>query len=545
MSSVPVLAWLDLEGGIWGFAGLVFAGLIFFSFVMLLVNRYKRCPSNRVLVIFGKVSGGNTAKCIHGGAAFVWPLIQDSAYVSLDPIQIQIPLKDALSIENIRVSVPSVFTVAIGTEPEVMQNAAIRLLGLNTQQITHQAQDIIFGQLRQVIASMRIEDINRDREKFLHNIQHSLEPELQKIGLVLINVNITDITDESGYIEAIGKKAASQAVQQARGDVAEQVKLGEIRVAEAEREKSIQVANANKLREIGMREALQEQAVRVAQLDRTQQVGEQTVAFEREVDVKNAERGMRVRTADANAKAIVGENQAQAEIASSQADLLVRKSEAYQIGETRKREAEAAVQEAQHRALARAALAEADRIEAEQRAALEAPAKATKAKIIVEAEADAQKRRIEAEGEAAAIYAKLEAEARGQFEILAKKGEGLQRIIEACGGSSQAFQLLLLEHLDTLAKTSAEAISNIKFDKVVVWEGGGNGNGTTSTSSFLQGLARTLPPIMQVMRDVGGIEVPEYLARLSSEADGPATDSKGSAGAGAVAKADTPQNKKT
>src|SRR5207247_8893864 len=152
-----------------------------------------------------------------------------------------------------------------GTSQELMQNAAIRLLGLTAQEVQHQAADMIFGQLRQVIASMKIEDINRDREKFLHSIQTSLEPELAKMGLVLINVNITDITDESGYIEAIGRKAASQAVQQARGDVAEQEKLGEIRVAEAEREKVVQVASANKFREIGMREAKREQAVRVAQ----------------------------------------------------------------------------------------------------------------------------------------------------------------------------------------------------------------------------------------------------------------------------------------
>jgi flotillin len=512
---------------IWLLAILGAVGVVIFIFLMLLINRYRRCPSNRVLVIYGRGTGLNAAKCVHGGGRFVLPLIQDYAYLSLEPIQIAIPLKDALSIENIRVSVPSVFTVAIGTESEVMQNAAIRLLGLNTQQIAHQAQDIIFGQLRQVIASMRIEDINRDREKFLHQIQHSLEPELRKIGLVLINVNITDITDESGYIEAIGRKAASQAVQQARGDVAEQEKLGEIRVAEAEREKMIQVANATKLREIGTRDAQQEQAVRVAQLNKEQTVGEQAASFAKEVDVKNAEREMRIQTADANAKAIAGENRAQAEIAASQADLLVRKAEAYQLGETRKREAEAAVQEAQHRAMAKAAVAEAERIEAEQRAALEATAKAAKAKTVVEAEADAERRRIQAEGEAKAIFAKLEAEARGQYEILAKKGEGMQRIIEACGGAQQAFQLLLLDHLDTLAQTSAQAISNIKFDKVVVWEGGGNGNGTTNTSSFLQGLARTLPPIMQVMKDVGGVEVPEYFARLTPELR-PATPGDGS-----------------
>jgi flotillin len=531
MSSLFVLAQEHKigDGVVWLAVAVVAVAVVFFSFMLLLVNRYKRCPSNRILVIFGKVGGGNTSRCIHGGAAFVMPLIQDHAYLNLEPMQIEVPLKGALSIENIRVNVPSVFTVAIGTAPELMQNAAIRLLGLTTQEVTHQASDIIFGQLRQVIASMRIEDINRDREKFLHSILTSLEPELSKIGLILINVNITDITDESGYIEAIGRKAASQAVQQAKVDVAEQEKLGQIGVAEAEREKAISVANAVKLKEMGTREAMRDQAVRVAQLDKEQKIGEQTACLERDTQVKDAERKMRISIADANAKAISGEAEAQAQIAGAQATLQVRQAEAYQLGETRKREAEAAVQEAQNRAMARAALAQAERVEAERRAAVEAPAKAEKARVIVEAEAEAEKRRIEAEGQASAIFAKLDAEARGQYEILAKKGDGLRRIIEACGGAPQAFQLLMLEHLDVLASTAAQAISNIKFDKVVVWEGGGNvtnGNGTSNTAHFLQSMARTMPPMMQILKDIGGVELPEFIAKLNPEAKNGAEEVK-------------------
>jgi flotillin len=509
----------DGGGWFWLIAVAVVLAVMVFGFINLFIHRFRRCPSNKILVIYGKVGGTDTARCVHGGAAFVWPLFQDYAYLSLEPIQIEIPLRGALSIENIRVNVPSVFTVAIGTQPEFMQNAAIRLLGLTTNDIKHQAQDIIFGQLRQVIAGMKIEDINRDREKFLHNIQDSLEPELKKIGLVLINVNITDITDESGYIEAIGRKAASQAVQQATIDVAEQEKLGAIGVSEAERERMISVANANKLREIGMREAQREQAVRLAQLDKEQKVGEQTAAFEREASVKAAEQTMRIALAEANAKAVAGENLAKAAIATAEAKLQVSQAEAYQAGETRKREAEAAVQEAQNRALAKAAAALAERIEAERRANLEAPAKAEKAKIIVEAQAEAERRRIEAEAEAAAHFARAEAEARGQYEMLAKKGEGLRRIIEACGGSQQAFQMMMLEHIDNLAAASAQAISNIKFDKVVVWDGGGNGAGAGSnTSKFLQDMARTLPPMMQVMKDIGGVEMPDYIAKLHSDA---------------------------
>jgi flotillin len=376
---------------------------------------------------------------------------------------------------------------------------------------------MIFGQLRQVIASMGIEDINRDREKFLDHIQHSLEPELRKLGLQLINVNITDITDESGYIDAIGQKAASLAIQQARGDVAENERMGETKVASAERDRAIQVASARKEQSIGTREAEREQAVRLAAMEKDQTIAEKQAAFEREAQVKAAEQAMRVQVAQADAQAIEGENKSQATIAASQAELSVKRAEAYQVGESRKKQAEAAVLEAQNLAMAKAALAEAQRVEAEQRAKLEAPAKAQKARTVVEAEAEADRRRIEAKAEADAIYAKLEAEARGQYEILAKKGEGLQRIVEACGGSDQAFKLLMLEHLDNLADASAKAISNIKFDKVVVWEGGG-ANGRSSTADFISGMAKTLPPMMQVMKDIGGVELPDSLIKFSDDA---------------------------
>jgi flotillin len=316
------------------------------------------------------------------------------------------------------------------------------------------------------------------------------------------------------------------------------VKQGEIRVAGAERDKVVQVASATKEREIGTREAAREQAVRVAELEKEQTVGEQTAAFQRDISVKQAEQAKRIAVAEANAKAVDGENIADARIAQSQATLLEQKAEAYERGEGRKREAEAAVIEVQNRAMAKAALADAERVEAEQRAKFEAPAKAQKARILVDAEAEAEKRRLEAQGEASAIFAKLEAEARGQYEILAKKGEGLKAIVEACGGAQQAFQLMMLEHFDKLAETSAKAISNIKFDKVVVWENGGS-NGRSNTADFLHKMAGTLPPMLHVMRDIGGIDIPDSLAKLTGE------ESAASNGANHVAGSERPAPSKS
>jgi len=524
-------------------AGAALAALILVSALVLFVSRYKRCPANQVLVISGRVGTGQSARCLSGGGAFVWPVIQQYDFLSLLPLTVDVNLTDALSYENIRVRVPSVFTVAIGTTPEIQQNAAIRLLGLTQEEIKSQAADIIFGQMRQVIASMRIEEINRDRDAFQSHIQQALEPELKKIGLVLLNVNIKDLGDESGYIEAIGRKAAAEAVQKARGDVAEQEKLGEIRVANAEQERTIQVSNAHKLREIGVKEAQRDQAVRVAELEKETAIAQQTAAFERDAQIAEADRAKRISVSAANSKAVEGEAQAeqqrrvavaaadaqaiqgeaqsQARIAAAEAELQVRRAEAYEQGETRKRVAEAAVEEAQNRAQAKAALAEAERVEAERRAELEAPAKAEKAKRIVEAEAEGESRRIQAEAEAAAILARLRAEAQGEYEKLSKKGEGLREIVEACGGPEAAYRLLMLEHLDHLAQSAALAISNVKFDKVVVWEGSGaangNGAGQGGTARFVKERAGIFPPVMEVMKEIGGVQLPEGVMRFVAE----------------------------
>jgi len=280
---------------------------------------------------------------------------------------------------------------------------------------------------------------------------------------VLINVNITDITDESGYIEAIGRKAASEAIQQAEIDVAMQVKRGAIGVAEADRDKMIQVANNEKTRDMGTKEAERERAVRLAELEKERKIGEQTAAYEQEARVRTAEQTMRISVAEANARAVAGENKSKAEMASTNAELKVREAEAYQLGETRSREAQAKVLEAQYLAQARAA------------------------------------------------------EARGNYEILAKKGEGLKRIIDSCGGSQAAFQMMMLEHIDELSKTAAMAISNIKFDKVVVWDSGAAKDGSSATSNFVKGVASSLPPMMHMMSEIGGVKMPEYFGKLVDE----------------------------
>jgi len=432
---------------------IIFIVVVFF---FSMIRRYKRCPSDRILVVYGKTGGGLSAKCIHGGASFIWPIIQDYEFLDLTPMSIEVNLTNALSKQNIRVNVPSRFTIGISTEPSVMQNAAERLLGLQLDAVQDLAQEIIFGQLRLVVASMDIEEINSDRDQFLSHITHSVEAELKKVGLKLINVNITDIHDESGYIEALGKEAAAKAINEAKVSVAQKVRDGSIGEANAMQDQRIQVAAAN-------------------------------------------------------ANAVHGENTAKVQVANSNADRRSREAEAEKIANASEKVQAAKALEEAYAAEQIAEDARAKRKEAEQGADIIVPAQIDKRKIEIDAEAQAEQIRRIAKGEADAIFMKKEAEAKGMYEILTKQALGLEQIVKAAGNNSKdAVLLLVADKLPELVKTQAEAIKNIKIDKVTVWENGGGKDGKTSTSNFISGMYKAVPPL-QEMFNMAGMQLPNYL----------------------------------
>ncbi|MCH5177230.1 MAG: flotillin family protein [Prevotellaceae bacterium] len=436
-------------------AAAVVAILLFVS----IINRYRRCPSDKILVIYGSKSNKSSARCIHGGGAFVWPIIEDYAYLSLTPISIDANLTNALSRQNIRVDVPSRFTVGISTDPESMNAAAERLLGLTPGQIQELARDILFGQLRLVIATMSIEELNNDRDKFLESISANVEVELKKIGLRLINVNVTDIKDESGYIEALGREAAAKAINEAKVRVAEQDKVGEIGKAEAVRE-------------------------------------------------------TRIRTAEANATAVKGENSAKVDIAVSDADRREKEAEAQRKATAAERVQQAKAQQEAYAAEREAEEARAEREQATQKANILVPQEIEKRRRIIEAEAEAEKIRVNAKGEADAIYARMEAEAKGLYEVLTKQAAGYDKMVQAAGGdANKAYMLLLLEKLPELVKTQVEAVKGINIDHVTVWDNGANGaDGKGSTANFVSGLMKSVPPLNELF-DMAGLNLPEYLAK--------------------------------
>jgi len=491
----------------------VFAVVLFVTIVSL-TARYKRCPSDKILVIYGR-TGGSSARCIHGGGAFVWPVIQDFAYLDLRPLSIEANLYNALSRQNIRVDVPCRFTIAISTESENMNAAAERLLGLSPEQIQELAKDILFGQLRLVIATMTIEEINSDRDKFLDNISKNVDSELKKIGLKLINVNVTDIKDESGYIEALGKEAAAKAINEAKISVAEQEKIGETGKALADRERDTQIAETQRDRDVKIAITQKNKEISIAQAKKDETVGIAEAKKDESIGKAEADRDSRIKISEANASAIKGENEAKIEIANSDALRREKEAESLRIAISAEKVQQAKALEEAYSAEEKAESARAERERATQQANIIVPAEIAKQRVIIEAQAEADRLRENAKGEADAIYAKMEAEAKGLFEILTKQAQGYKDVVSAAGGDpTKAFQLLLIEKLPELVKTQVEAVKNIKIDKITVWDSGQGENGNTSTANFVSGMMKTVPPLNDLF-NMAGLNLPTYLTKAN------------------------------
>jgi flotillin len=441
--------------------------------IYIATSRYKLAPSDKILVVYGNVKTGGAAACYHGGGRVVWPLIQHYAYLDLKPMTILINLEHALSSQNIRVTVPSTFTIGVSTEPSIMSNAAERLLGLNQPQIEDMAKEIIFGQLRLTVASLSIEAINSDREAFLRDVSLNVDTELHKIGLYLINVNIIDITDESDYIKSIGVAAATEAI--AKADIARST---------AERDGRIGVSN----QEMEMR-------TQVANNDAEAVKGE-----------KDAETMKRIYINQQEALAVEGENVSAASIAHYNADLAEKEAEALQRSEVAKRMAQVNIQKAQYEM-------EGERLRAEEIAREEI----AKEQIEIAASAEASRERLIAQGQADAILARYNAEAAGQQAVLEAKAAGYALLVKSAGGDPKAAAtLLMVEKIEALVARQTEAISNLKIDKITVWDSGNGGESGGSTANFISSLIKSLPPVHDVAA-MAGVDLPDYLGNVKDE----------------------------
>ena len=506
---------------------LAIIGFVFILAILLLIffiSRYRRCPSDKILVVYGKTGGEQSAKCYAGGAAFVWPVIQDYRYLDLTPISIDVNLQDALSKQNIRVSVPAQFTVGISNKPSLMIAAAERLLGLDQPSIRSLAHDIIMGQMRLVIANMDIEELNTDRDKFVESVYTNVGNELNKIGLELINVNVTDIQDESGYIQALGQEAAAKAINDAKVKVANEVRIGAIGQAEAEQEQRVKVADANSRAKVGEAIADQQQRTNVAKSISLAEIGEAEALQNQRIRVAEANSQAEIGEADANAVAVAGKNEASIKIANSNAQKDIEVSEA-------ERKATAARKVAAAKALQEAYLAEESAEQARAKKELAkreadevVEADIEKQKAVIAAQAEAERQREIAKGEADAVLAKYLAQAKGQEELLTKQAEGFQKLVDAAGGDPQsAIGYLMIDKLTELAEIQTSAIKELGIDKVVVYDSGSG----TGVSNFVQGLYGMMPQLNDFLEQ-SGMSLPEALVSKKSKDDVIESDSDNS-----------------
>lgn len=320
------------------------------------MSRYRKCASDEILVVFGKAGKkkvvnektGKTeevilpSKIIHGGGTFVMPVIQDWAKMSLKPIQVE-----GVSSQMIKVRIPVTLTTGIGTDQVLMQNAASRFLTAKTSEISDQIKDILIGEVRSLMATMTIEEINADRIKFIGKAKENIETELNKVGFSIININNADISDDANYIKNLGQKAATKALAQAQADIAEEKKKGDIQIAETNKQREIAVADAEKERETTVAQTKQEQEVKVAEI--------------------NQEKAIRLAEAEKNKQAGIAEQKAEQEASIARANTQAEsaKAESQRIANVAKSASEAASKKAAADAEANVAKAEADSKKAE------------------------------------------------------------------------------------------------------------------------------------------------------------------------------------
>lgn len=434
---------------------LIIAGVVILLAVLTIIgllSRYRKCASDEILVVFGKAGKkkvvnektGKTeevilpSKIIHGGGTFVMPVIQDWAKMSLKPIQVMV---EGVSSQMIKVRIPVTLTTGIGTDQVLMQNAASRFLTAKTSEISDQIKDILIGEVRSLMATMTIEEINADRIKFIGKAKENIETELNKVGFSIININNADISDDANYIKNLGQKAATKALAQAQADIAEEKKKGDIQIAETNKQREIAVADAEKERETTVAQTKQE--VKVAEI--------------------NQEKAIRLAEAEKNKQAGIAEQKAEQEASIARANT----------------QAESAKAEAESQRIANVAKSASEA--ASKKAAADAEAEGTRKKLLAEAEGK---------------RASLMAEADKVQAIEMAPALAVEKMIESGLTPQMVVQYKTVDQLAGIAQASAQMFEHIHLGQVTVY---GNEN---TVGNFMAKTAENLSPALDLLRSI-------------------------------------------
>lgn len=547
----------------------ILIGVIAFVLILstvVVISRYVKCKPNEILIKYGKLGSGKadavkSAKIVHGKGTFVIPIIQGYATMSLEPIQMNLDFKGALSAENIRVDVPTNLTVAIDTEDAMMQTAAERLLGMDQRAIQNLVSEVIYGQMRIVIAKLTISEMNTDRDKFQQMISENVTNELKKYGLKLMNINIVNIQDAANIIVNMGKEAAAKTENEALFRIAEQEKVGksriakenkekEIAVAEADAEEKSKVAEANKTRDLNIASAERERitGIEKAKAEKETNVAKAIAEKDAKVAEANADRDIRQANADKNAK--VATNLALQEIAQSNAELEVKQADAKRLAGEAQVDAETKVAIKRQEQEREVEKAKAAKVEQQLQAEKVIPAEMAKKETVIKAEAEAEKLKKEADGysaatlakakadaeatrlrgeaEAKANQAKLLAEAEGKKQSLLAEAEAYKQMLEASEQHPDlAIQFKIVEKINytDIAKAQSAAFEKMNLGNINIYDSGDG----KSAANFMKNMVNTVAPTLGA---VSSIPIPGQASNWLQNAAGLLTGAALGAGMG-------------
>ena len=319
------------------------AVIVLVLLIAFVASRYHVAGANEALIVAGsrgaKVRdergqvvaqpGDKGVKVVVGGGTFIRPLLDRVGKLKLTARQISVQLTDAVTSQGIKVQVQGVATFKIGRDVESLRNAAERFLDAKPEQVDSIVKNVLEGSLRSIVGTLTIEELIRDRQKLLQQVQDAAKGDLATSGLQIDAFTIQSFSDESNYIELLGQQSVATVSRDARMAKASTDQEAAVREAEAQQIK-INAARDVSLREAETRTQVQaaqaraDQAGPLAQAEATQEVvRKQTELAQLEADRKEKELlSTTVKPAAAEAQAVIAraEGAKRAQIAAAEAD---------------------------------------------------------------------------------------------------------------------------------------------------------------------------------------------------------------------------------
>ena len=474
---------------------------ILFALIYVYSSRVRKVGPNEVLVISGRGEGRrdlavaqSNFRIVTGGRSFVWPILERVDKLSLEIMTIDITTPDVPTVQGVPVTVDGVAQVKIGSDENSIRTASIQFLSKSQNEIQHVAHETLAGHLRAILGTLTVEQLYRDREAFAQKVQEVSGDDMASMGLEIVSFVIKDISDQEGYLEALGRPRIAQVKRDAA--------IGE---AEAERDATIESAKARQEGESAKYVA----ETKIAESLKNFEV--EKASFQAETNRKKAEAELAYNLQQNITNQNVKAEEIEIEVAAKKKQIEVQHQETL-------------------------------RKEQELDALVRKPAEAEQFQIKALAEAQQFKLQTEATGEAEAIRRRGEAEADAaralglaEAEVIRQKGlaeaEATQKKAEAWKEYTQAAILQqLLDKMPEIAAAIAQPLAQTERI-VIINSGGDSGNNGIGASRLTQDIANIIAQLPEVVESLTGIDLMAKIGALDGFKDA-ANDGGASAAGG-------------